>query len=276
MLSLIQAGLAWLAAYWLCATVSVPCHILLSPAMEAGFLDRKLDPKRFQEYCLSREVAQDPTELWSSEDGTAAAGADEFSPSNRLLPISTRGVDVHLLAVRATGCVHIKDGTNFCVSQCDKASQEPTRSAVLAHGQPFVSHDASSWLAIFSRTSLELVPLDESGLGDQGFRMTLAPEMEGLGGSLGDALAVELIPAPGGATQALVLFCEVHQGLGPRPHYRLTFMKLVASGNGAVASSEKLLELSGLAPPLAASISGHCCIIVANGIYAVLRLTACQ
>eukprot|EP00439_Symbiodinium_sp_Y106_P083053 s1683_g22.t2 len=171
MLSLIQAGLAWLAAYWLCATVSVPCHILLSPAMEAGFLDRKLDPKRFQEYCLSREVAQDPTELWSSEDGTAAAGADEFSPSNRLLPISTRGVDVHLLAVRATGCVHIKDGTNFCVSQCDKASQEPTRSAVLAHGQPFVSHDASSWLAIFSRTSLELVPLDESGLGDQGFRM---------------------------------------------------------------------------------------------------------
>ena len=90
--------------------------------MEAGFLDRKLDPKRFQEYCLSREVAQDPTELWSSEDGTAAAGADEFSPSNRLLPISTRGVDVHLLAVRATGCVHIKDGTNFCVSQCDKES----------------------------------------------------------------------------------------------------------------------------------------------------------
>ena len=114
--------MAWLAAYWLCATVSVPCHILLSPAMEAGFLDRKLDPKRFQEYCLSREVAQDPTELWSSEDGTAAAGADEFSPSNRLLPISTRGVDVHLLAVRATGCVHIKDGTNFCVSQCDKES----------------------------------------------------------------------------------------------------------------------------------------------------------
>ena len=44
-----------------------------------------------------------------------------------------------------------------------EASQEPTRSAVLAHGQPFVSHDSSSWLAIFSRTSLELVPLEESG-----------------------------------------------------------------------------------------------------------------
>ncbi|CAE7175523.1 unnamed protein product [Symbiodinium necroappetens] len=131
--------------------------------MEASFLDRKLDPKRFQEYRLSREVAQDPTELWSSEDGRVAAGADEFSSSNRLLPISNGGVDVHLLAVKATGCVHVKDGAHFCVSQWNKASQEPTRSAVLAHGQPFVSHDSSSWLAIFSRTSLELVPLEESG-----------------------------------------------------------------------------------------------------------------
>ena len=38
---------------------------------------------------------------------------------------------------------------------------------------------------------------------------------------------------------------EVRQGLGPRPHYRLTLMKLVASGNGAVASSEKLLPSRG-------------------------------
>ena len=88
--------------------------------MEASFLDRKLDPKRFQEYRLSREVAQDPTELWSSEDGRVAAGADEFSSSNRLLPISNGGVDVHLLAVKATGCVHVKDGAHFCVSQWNK------------------------------------------------------------------------------------------------------------------------------------------------------------
>ena len=34
---------------------------------------------------------------------------------------------------------------------------------------------------------------------------------------------------------------QVRQGLGPRPHYFLTLMKLVASGNGAAASSEQLL-----------------------------------
>ena len=111
--------------------------------MEANFLNRKLDPKQFQEYCLSREVLQDPTDLWNGEEGILAGDALS-NCSNRLLPISSGGVEqveqveqiehcvhsVHLLAIGKTGCVHISDGPNRGISQQDGAEVHPASSGL--------------------------------------------------------------------------------------------------------------------------------------------------
>ncbi|CAE7206449.1 unnamed protein product [Symbiodinium natans] len=146
--------------------------------MEANFLNRKLDPKQFQEYCLSREVLQDPTDLWNGEEGILAGDALS-NCSNRLLPISSGGVEqveqveqiehcvhsVHLLAIGKTGCVHISDGPNRGISQ--QVSWQPHQQDAVLARDPFVSHhcanNAGNWLVLFTAGSLELVPLAAAG-----------------------------------------------------------------------------------------------------------------